>query len=581
MSNRNIIWSHVFADELARAGVRHAVIAPGSRSTPLAFAFYEVEDIRAHSLIDERSAGFFALGLARSTGMPVVLLCTSGSAAANFFPAIVEANESRIPLIVITADRPHELRHSGANQTIDQIKLYGNYALWSVDMPLPEREAPEVAIRAWRTTANRAVAIANGIRKGVVHLNMPFRKPLEPIPVLGDFPTAQDARDLFQRGLGLPHTQIGYGTLALNDEQAEAIAIALDAHENGLIVLGTNCPPDLADAAYQLGKRTGYPVLADSASGLRFMKDSFLGGYDSFLAKRPSSWQTPQVILRFGDVPTSQVLNDYLNQASVKYVIRISESGVWADDSHRLSHAYQANERFAIMQILRKTTGRNPSDWTRQWERAEAITWQTWASETNVFDACYVSDALARLPDDSTLFVGNSLSVRHLDQFGAPNAKKIRVYASRGASGIDGNISTAFGLGFGRHDKPLAAIVGDVTLYHDMNGLLAAKRLNIPITLVVLNNNGGGIFYRLPVAQFDPTFTDLFVTPHGLDFQHSAALYGFDYVLAEGREAFQNAFSASITQGQTTLIEVRTDAQADLQARRHFLNRLTAELLQA
>ncbi|MCS6835762.1 MAG: 2-succinyl-5-enolpyruvyl-6-hydroxy-3-cyclohexene-1-carboxylic-acid synthase [Anaerolineae bacterium] len=580
MANRNIVWSHVFADELARSGVRHAIIAPGSRSTPLAFAFYEVEDIRAHSLLDERSAAFFALGLARTTQTPVVLLCTSGSAAANFFPAIVEAHETRVPLIVITADRPHELRHSGANQTIDQIKLYGNYALWSVDMPLPEAQAPTLAIRAWRSVANRAVAIASGLRKGVVHLNMPFRKPLEPLPVGDDLTLADDARDLFQRSMGLPHTQIGHGIAALSDVQADMLAAAVDANPLGLIVLGANCPTDIADAVNQLSAQTGYPVLADAASGLRWMSDKFLGGYDSFLSRRPAAWQRPQIVIRFGDVPTSQALNDYLNSPEIKYLIQISESGVWADDSHRLTHLIQVNERFAILQLLKRIHGRQPGTWMSQWAAAEEVVWATLrdAQETP-FDGLFVAEAVRLLPDHSTLFVGNSLPVRHLEQFGQPRKAYIHAFASRGASGIDGNISTAFGLGFGRPEHPLCAIVGDVTFYHDMNGLLAARRLNIPITLVVLNNNGGGIFYRLPVAQFDPVFTDLFVTPHHLDFQHSAALYGFDYLRTADLAAFRQAFQDSVSQRKTTLIEVPTDAQADLAARRAYLDKLNVPLL--
>jgi len=580
MANRNIIWSHVFADELARSGVRHAIIAPGSRSTPLAFAFYEVEDIRAHSLLDERSAAFFALGLARATQTPVVLLCTSGSAAANFFPAIVEAHETRVPLIVITADRPHELRHSGANQTIDQIKLYGDYALWSVDMPLPEAQAPTLAIRAWRSVAYRAVAIASGLKRGVVHLNMPFRKPLEPLPVGDDLTLADDARDLFQRGFGLPHTQISRGVLALSDVQADMLAAAIDANPQGLIVLGPNCPTDIADAVGQLSAQTGYPVLADAASGLRWMNEDFLGGYDSFLARRPADWPRPQIVIRFGDVPTSQALNDYLNGPQIKYLIQVSESGVWADDAHRLTHLVQASERFAILQLLRRIHGRQPGEWMRQWMTAETAVWSALGhAEDAPFDGRFVGEVVRLLPDHSTLFVGNSLPIRHLEQFGRPRKAHIHAFANRGASGIDGNISTALGLGFGRPEHPLCAIVGDVTFYHDMNGLLAARRLGIPMTLVVLNNNGGGIFHRLPVAKFDPAFTDLFVTPHDLDFQHSAALYGFDYVRTADMDAFRQAFQASIRQRATTLIEVPTDAQADLAARRAYLDSLHVPLL--
>jgi 2-succinyl-5-enolpyruvyl-6-hydroxy-3-cyclohexene-1-carboxylate synthase len=595
MSNRNVLWTDVFVDELARAGLKAVCIAPGSRSTPLTLAFARHGGIRIYTHLDERSAGFFALGLALASDEPVALVCTSGTAAANFFPAIVEAHMSRVPLLVITADRPPELRFSGANQTIDQIKMYGDYALWSVDAPLPEANPAALTIRSLRTLANRAYAKANGIHKGVVHINMPFRKPLEPIPVAGDaveIPKGAEARADDGTLQYQPWTYFSPPLIDLSFPEPQEPASWLEGvilqNGKGLIICGPHCPGDPFNAYVKcFAQKVGYPILADAVSNVRFDNgyamagegfENIAGGYDTFLSPRPGLFDNPEVILRFGSLPTSQALNSYLSKVQPRYDIQIAHSGEWSDDNHSTSIYIQAFEAFFCRELeerFQREKAAIDASWLSHFRAVEQMNWQVIDREIKAgtyFDGAAVYDVVDLIPPDSTLFVGNSLPVRLLDQFGKPQDKRIYVYANRGASGIDGNISSALGAGAARPDKPLVAIVGDITFYHDMNGLLAVHRNGVPITIVLLNNDGGGIFHRLPIKDFDPAFTDLFVMPHGLQFEHAAKMYGLEYVRADDREAFRQAFSESVDNRLSRVIEVRTDVHHDLKRRQDIMD---------
>lgn len=578
MANRNTLWAETFVDELARQGLRAVCLAPGSRHTPLVMAFARHEQITVYRHLDERSAAFFALGMALASDTPVAVACTSGTAGANFFPAIIEAQQSHVPLLVLTADRPHELRHSGANQTIDQVKFYGDQVLWSVDVALPEAAPPPVALRNLRTLAARAWSTANGLRKGVVHLNFPFRKPLEPTPVPDDMTTPpMDARS---RAEGQPFTRIMVGQMQPTADQIEAVASPVREHERGVIVCGPRCPGgDFPEEVAAFAAHIGYPLLADPLSGVRFGAPDAIGGYDSFLMYPPVA--PPDVVIRFGSVPTSKWLNQYLDEQSIQHVIHVSSSGQWADDLHRVSLLVQADEAALCRALVDGLSARPAIAWQAQLMDVERGTWQAvdaTLAVDDLFDGAVMADVLDLVPPESTVFVGNSLPVRHLDQFGRPSEKRLNVYANRGASGIDGNISTALGAGAAQPDRPLVLIVGDVTFYHDMNGLLAVQGCDIPVTVVLLNNNGGGIFHRLPVQGFEPEFTDNFVMPHNLQLEHAANLYGVAHVRAESRQQFRELFAEHVGSGLSSIIEVPTDARADLAQRQAVIAAVQADL---
>jgi 2-succinyl-5-enolpyruvyl-6-hydroxy-3-cyclohexene-1-carboxylate synthase len=593
MANRNMLWSEIFVDELARSGLKGVCAAPGSRHTPLMLAFAKHPDIKVYSHLDERSASFFALGLALASDAPVALICTSGTAGANMYPAIIEAHQSRVPLIVITADRPAEARHSGANQTIDQIKMFGDFVLWFVDMALPEANPPALAIRNLRTTANRAYAKANGIRKGVVHINMPFRKPLEPIPVEGDILDVSAGRLDNQPFVStfIPRELEGdYSAYRTNMNLDNDLEELLKQHPNGLIVCGTGLRDDdestFAHQMAYLSGTTGYPVVVDGTSDIRFSTVLMpISTHETVLAGKSPFWQPPQIIIQFGNMPTSRWLEEFIASNPPEHYLYVAAHGEWADSNYLTTRYIQGTAYDFAWYFSDKKPIVN-SEWKKRIITLENETWKVIDHKIGTgeyFDGAVVYDVVDLIPFRSTLFVGNSLPVRHLDQFGKPQDKRIYTYANRGASGIDGNISSALGAGAARPDKPLVAIVGDITFYHDMNGLLAVHRCGVPITIVLLNNDGGGIFNRLPIKNFEPEFTDYFLTPHGLDFSHAAKMYGLDYILVDAysdgaRDTFRQAFSERVGSGQSTIIEVRTDGRKDETRRQEIVAAVHARL---
>jgi len=568
--NRNLLWAKIVVDELARGGLREVCIAPGSRSTPLAIAFAEQPEITVYSHIDERSAAFFALGLALAKERPAALLCSSGTATANFFPAIIEAYHARVPLLVLTADRPHELRASGANQTVDQVKLYGEQVLWSFDAALPESAPSPAVVRSLRTLAARALAIAAGMPRGPVHLNFPFRKPLEPTPVPGDVAEVDDPRPA-----GIPFTRWLRGRLAPSASQIALLTDALRAAKQPLIVCGPRCPSgDFVEQVAGLARASGTPLIADPLSGLRFGPQveaaPIIGGYDLGL-RAFEGWPSPDLVVQFGAVPASQSLEDYLSAAGAAQWLQVSEDGTWLDPNHRSAIFLHADPALLCAEAARQLEADPPARdaaWLKRWQAMEEAVWSSLVGggARDFFDGAVVAAAVELLPDPAALFVASSLPVRHLEAFAKPSTKCIRVFANRGASGIDGTISSALGVA-AASGLPLTLLTGDLAFYHDMNGLLAIRRCAVPATIVVINNDGGGIFYRLPVSEFDPPFTELFVTPHGLTFEHAAALYGLRYVRADERTAFERAFQQSQRENIATLIEVRTDARHDLAQR--------------
>ena len=409
-------------------------------------------------------------------------------------------------------------------------------ALWSVDMALPEADPDPLLIRYLRTTAARAYATANGIRKGVVHLNMPFRKPLEPTVVVTDKtdfpPLREDDR---------PFTEMTLGGVA-NYPGLETLAKLIDQHEKGIIVCGPRCPGGaFSEAVALLSKTSAYPIFADPLSGVRFgawVHDTAMfgvfGAYETFfnvISPDMLRDDAPDVVIRFGQVPTSKWLNEYLERTQPKHCIQVSESGVWADDLHLTTEFVQSDPKEFCHALEKAVSKRLGSDWWRPHSHLEDYTWTKVEEALNSgddFDGAFVYDLIEALPENAHLFVGNSLAIRHVDQFGKPSAKNIHVFGNRGASGIDGNVSTALGVA-SQTDEPLVLLIGDITFYHDMNGLLAIRNLNLNnVTIVLMNNNGGGIFNRLPISGYDPAFTDLFIMPHDLEFEHAAKLYGLD-----------------------------------------------------
>ncbi len=564
--NRNLLWTETFVEELAYCGVQHVVIAPGSRSTPLVIAFVNHGGFMIHSLIDERSASFFALGIGLRMGVPAALVCSSGTATANFYPAVIEARYSNVPMLVLTADRPPELRDSGANQTVNQINLYGEHALWSVDVAVPESNPSGVMLRSLRTLACRAVSVSTGIQSGPVHLNFPFRKPLEPIPVSSDQTTG-----ISSRPAGAPFTRLLRGEISPSLSQLSQLTALIAQSHRPVMIAGpraSSAPDDaLVMVIKQFCAQTHIPLLADPLSNLRYADSGALTGYDLFFTPELLGGQ-PDLVILLGGMPASKALEDFLVKTDLENVVLLTSDGRWTDPYHRLTHLIHADVASLLTSLCESGIAAASRTWYDHLTGLEART-RTALSEhlpNHWFDGAVVASVIEAIPNHAQLMIGNSLPVRHLEQFALSLDKTLRVFCNRGASGIDGTVSTAFGVAVSQ-DIPTVLILGDLAFYHDMNGLLAAKRTGAKLVIVVVNNDGGGIFRRLPIVDFEPTFTDLFLTPHGLDFSHAAQLYGLAYHRVEDKSQLLDALDASIASDGSAIIEVRTDGLQDVAQR--------------
>ncbi len=594
--NRATLWGRVLVDELANGGLDAVCIAPGSRSTPLTVAFAAHPEIEVYSHLDERSAAYFALGRARRTGEPTALVCTSGTAAANFYPAVIEASQARVPLLVLTADRPPELRNSGANQTIDQVKLYGDAVRWYAE--LPEPEPAERKVRSLRTTAARALAETDGIPPGPVHLNCPFRKPLEPTAVPDDVPDGFE-ETLAGRGRDGPFADVTSGGTQLCADDLSPVAETLSAADRPLIVAGPADPVALTDlepaAVCALATQLGAPVLADPLSGLRFgphVDDGpIVGGYDGYIDTLPA----PDVVLRFGASPTSKPLRRTLADSDATQYL-IDPAGEWREATFTATHLLAATPSSVVEALLDRVGSeeldadpvgavRSTADegWLAEFERAERTHWEhcddavaTDSLETNPFEGAILASVFEHAPDPATVFVSNSMPIRDADRFGRPHSGDLTVLANRGASGIDGITSTALGAG-STVSEPLVLVTGDLAFYHDTNGLLAIDRCAVDATIVLLDNDGGGIFHKLPIESFDPPFTEQFKTPHGLDFEALGECYDIEFDRVAPAE-FSTAYRRSIDAAGTQLLAVEFDAESSHRRRETLREQVTTAL---
>lgn len=588
-TNPNTYWAYTLIDELEKLGLRAVCIAPGSRSTPLAFAFAE-SAIPIYIHPDERGTAFLALGLALASKQPTAILCTSGTAAANFFPAIVEAHQAHIPLLVLTADRNHELRDSGANQTIDQIKLYGGFVRWSIEVAPPSAHPSSTTLQYLRSLAARAFSTALGTPPGPVHLNLPFSKPLEPVALPGE---ASNRKALLPtRSTNRPFVTITNGQLTPAIEQINNLTQTIQHSCTGIIYCGPRCPGENFPAAVlHLAQTTGFPIFADALSGIRFhpilghYPNYSLGGYETFLpslrqaAANTGSELIPDLILQFGAVPTSKALADWFESLRSVRRVQINRHGCWSDDSYKTSDLLWVDEATLCNSVnhILQTNHHQPLSlgWREQFLKAEELTWQTIDQfrQESFFEGGIVADLLNEMAPNDGLFVASSLPVRHLDQFARPRDTQVSVFANRGASGIDGVIASAIGAAASQTCPRMVLLIGDLAFLHDLNSLLALRQYPQRLVIVLINNNGGGIFQRLPVANIEtnpqrPLFTNLFLTPHGLHFEHAARLFDVSYAYITERNAFRNTLrlalqnispsTASIP--KTTILEIAGDS---------------------
>lgn len=547
-----------FAAALAAAGVRDVSIAPGARSTPLVVSLARQPQLRCHSHVDERSAAFFGLGAAMAARRPVALLCTSGTAAANFYPAVVEASHNGVPLVILTADRPAELRDRGADQTIDQLHLYGRYAKWFVEVG-----AADCGVAYFAELARRAVGEACGVPAGVVHLNFPLREPLLAPPAISP-----------SNG----HTpSTGQPPILRGAPQASAADIArlaghIAATARGLILCG---PADhtsaTCDAIAAFAEYSGYPILADPTSQMR--RSRYAGAvvqcYDG-LADAAADRLAPALVLRFGRLPTSKRLRLWLQRLAVPQLV-VEPRGSWNDPLGTAAEIWPtdiaATCDAVVAALAEAPRSLDRRRWRAAWNEADQrarravaalVDGEQQPSGVGVFHR------IARtMPAGALLYVGNSLPIRQLEAVWPADGGDARILCNRGANGIDGVVSSILGAA-AVSPTPVVGVVGDLSFYHDLNGLLAARRRRIDATIVVLNNDGGGIFSMLPMAELGDTFDEFFTTSHGLDFRCAADLYGCAFDRVTDWRQFEDALRRAVPQPGTNIIEVRLDREADL-----------------
>jgi 2-succinyl-5-enolpyruvyl-6-hydroxy-3-cyclohexene-1-carboxylate synthase len=536
-SNPAQAFASALFDELARCGVTDACICPGSRSTPLAVAAERTRGLRARVHLDERSAGFFALGLARASRRPVALVCTSGTAAANFLPAVVEAQLAGVPLLVLTADRPPDLRECGAAQTIDQLRLYGVHVRWFAEAPVPE--AGPAALRLARSLACRAVAESRGARPGPVHLDLPFREPLEPGEA--DLAPGAEAALAHGRADAAPYTISCLEDAGPSEAQIDSLVSLALAHERGAIAAGPlDATPAEAAAIAAFARAAGWPVLADPLSQLRCgphaQRAPVLATADLLLRHAPFAERAaPDVALRVGALPTSKAQRLWLERAAPEHLVLVDPHAGWSDPSRLASRVVRAHAAALLGAAAERLRARQPapreSGWLAGWQRAEARAARALAEAIAAEPALLepqATRALAEaLPEGALLFAASSMPVRDLDAFLPAGPRALRILANRGANGIDGTVSSALGAA-AAGDAPAALLAGDLAFLHDAGGLLAARAQGIGLLAVVLDNDGGGIFSFLPIAEQRErvAFEKLFRTPHGLDLRRVAEAYG-------------------------------------------------------
>ncbi len=560
--NINAAWGALIVEELVRNGIQQFCIAPGSRSTPLTVSIARHSRAKTCVHFDERSLAFFAQGYVTATHKPAVLVCTSGTAVANFLPAIIEASKKKIPLIVLTADRPPELRQTGAVQTIDQVGIFGKYVVWQTDLPCPDLNIkPQFVL----TTIDQAVyqAVSRG---GVVHINCMFRDPLSPdaLPMAwGDYFKGLSAWEQST----LPLTQYAKPTQVMSSADVKHVAARINALEQGIIVVGKLNSDAQRDATIDLANRLGWPIFADIASGLRLgQRDSHVIHYfdQILLSARGQSLVCDGVIHLGGRITSKRYYEFIARQKHLKEYITVLNHPLRNDPLHAVTMRIETTvldfcEQVGALikvrpsgKILKALIKRNQACH----KTVEKIVFKN-ETVTEPFVARFVSKSI---PSQSGLFLSNSMPIRDMDMYADPNGAWVHVAGNRGASGIDGIIASAAGFAHGLN-KPVTAMIGDLAALYDLNALAMVAQLKVPLIIVIVNNGGGAIFSFLPIAKHQDVFEPFFTTPHHYNFANAANMFGLNYSKIATVSQFANAYRKAFENNKSTIIEIVSDCQ--------------------
>lgn len=562
VADANYLWSRDLLTALVNCGVGHAVISSGSRCAPLVLAAARTEGLRLWTHHDERCAAFMGLGIGKAARTPAALICTSGTAAANYLPAVIEARLSRTPLIVLSADRPPEQRNTGAPQTIDQIDLYGRYPLCFCDLPVPQGDG--ASRDRWTAAAQQAARVAMGYPNGPVHLNVPFREPLLPDPEqLGRLETDSHA----------PRPQLDENSAqtrpAPDGDCWDRLAEKIRATPKGVIICGPqNSCDDLGAPVARLASASGYPVLADVASQVRFGEDvdaNTIAHYDLFLKNaRFVSDLAPEMVIRLGGLPTSKRLNLWLESLSVRDHVLIDDYDAFADPYGCATWTITSPLAIVGDEIEKRLKDRSDGEsaYAAAWRKADDDAVHVLRSHrhlrTELFAGDIVTEVFAHAPVRLPIYLSNSMAIRFAESYAEASRTPLRILCNRGANGIDGVVASAVGAAAALGGR-VVLVIGDVALLHDINALLAAHRYALDLKVVLLNDDGGGIFSYLPVAAHTDVFEPLVAMPHGRDFGDAARFYGIAYERFSSCDDFVRGFGACLNRRGPEILEIRYD----------------------
>ena len=569
-SNINSLWAALLVEELVRLAVDTFCVAPGSRSTPLTVAVARHQRVSSSVHYDERGAAFHALGYARATGKAAAVITTSGTALANVWPAVVEASLDRVPLIVLSGDRPPELQDTGANQTIDQVKLFGEYVRWSVTLPCPDTAiAPAVLL----TTVDQAEYRATGAEPGPVHMNCMFREPLAPTEQVGDFGIYLEALAHW-RTSERPYTAYHRAAAPICEAALGELSTLANEHENGLLVVGHLTQGAERELLAQLAARLNWPLLPDITSGMRLGGggSTVVPNYDTLLASTGfTAAHRPDIVIHVGGRVTSKVLLDYLELAAPRHHVVVTDAPGRQDPLHATTLRLDMPIDAFGEQLLPLIRNRLKSTWLASWQasagpvqRRMRALFGSGLTLTEPLVAWLVSH---HIDPDHGLFLASSMPVRDMDAFADSERGFLPVEANRGASGIDGTIASAAGFARGLK-RPVTLLIGDLAFLHDLNSLSLVRHLAVPLVIVLLNNNGGGIFSFLPISQQTAVFESYFGTPHGIRFEAAAGLFGLDYAHPESADAFVENYQSALRASVSTLVEVTTERAENVRIHR-------------
>jgi 2-succinyl-5-enolpyruvyl-6-hydroxy-3-cyclohexene-1-carboxylate synthase len=579
----NQLWGYLIVEELVRNGVDYFVISPGSRSTPLTATVAQHSQAKKIVCLDERGAAFHALGYARATGNPAVLICTSGSAAANYLPAVIEASIDCIPLIILSGDRPPELRQTGANQTIDRVNLYGSYPKWQFDLPCPTAEISPTMVL---TTIDLAVSKSRQAPCGVVDLNCMFREPFgsmdAPVEIPGSLAKWKDCRS--------PYTRYAGKLTIPTSEEIESLIEIIHSTTKGVLVVGQLKSTVDIEAVVELAMRLNWAVFADIQSGLRLRRDfpNLIHHFDRLLLT-DISVELEQIdsIVQLGTRIVSARWLKWIDKHPPQNYIVIINNGDRHDPSHLVSLRIESDITYLCQQLSAQLPHLSPSTWVQKLRSASdriSVTAAKFLKTTKLTEPLIARTISELIPNQHGLWVSNSMPIRDLDMYAIHHPPLVlsvvevsttstersrsihhpQIGANRGTSGIEGAIAAATGFAVGLQ-TPVTAIVGDLSSLHDLNSFALLQRNTQPVIVVIINNDGGGIFSFLPIAKSTEIFDTYFGTPHGVNFSHAAAMFGLDYYHPQTPDELIRDYQRALVDRRSTIIEVTTDRSENLQ----------------